>query len=41
MDTGGYEGRGKRWAEQALGLSVDAVCKPVKPTSEKVAKRMV
>jgi len=34
----GYEGRGKRWAEEVLGLSVEVVRKPPKPTSEKVAK---
>jgi putative transposase len=35
----GYEGRGKRWAEEVLGLSVEVVRKPVKPTPEQVAKR--
>jgi putative transposase len=34
----GYEGRGKRWAEEVLGLSVEVVRKPQKPTPEKVAK---
>jgi putative transposase len=34
----GYEGRGKRWAEEILGLSVEVVRKPPKPTSEKVAR---
>jgi putative transposase len=36
----GYEGRGKRWAqEEVLGLSVEVVRKPPKPTTpEKVAK---
>jgi putative transposase len=34
----GYEGRGKRWAEEVLGLSVEVVRKPPKPTPEKVAK---
>jgi putative transposase len=34
----GYEGRGKRWAEEVMGLSVDVVCKPKKPVPEKVAK---
>jgi putative transposase len=34
----GYEGRGKRWAEEALGVSIDIVRKPLKPTSEKVAR---
>ena len=35
---GGYQGRGSRWAEQALGLSVEVVRKPPKPVSEEVAK---
>jgi putative transposase len=34
----GYEGRGKRWAEEVLGLSVQVVRKPRKPVSEEVAK---
>jgi putative transposase len=34
----GYEGRGKRWAQEVLGLSVELVRKPPKPTPEKVAK---
>jgi len=34
----GYEGRGKRWAEEALGLSVEVVRRPPKPIPEKVAK---
>ena len=34
----GYEGRGKRWAEEVLGLSVEVVRKPPKPIPEKVAK---
>ena len=34
----GYEGRGKRWAEEALDLSVEVVHRPRKPTPEKVAK---
>jgi putative transposase len=33
----GYEGRGKRWAEEVLGLSVQIVRKPAKPIPEKVA----
>jgi putative transposase len=33
----GYEGRGKRWGEETLGLSVEVVRKPPKPTPEKVA----
>ncbi len=34
----GYEGRGKRWAEEVLGMSVEVVRKPPKPVPEKVAK---
>jgi putative transposase len=34
----GYEGRGKRWAEEMMGLSVEVVRKPPKPIPEKVAK---
>jgi putative transposase len=34
----GYEGRGKQWAEEALGLSVEVVRRPPKPIPEKVAK---
>jgi putative transposase len=34
----GYEGRGKQWAQEALGLSVEIVCRPRKPTPEKLAK---
>jgi putative transposase len=34
----GYEGRGKRWAEEILGLHVEVVRKPPKPIPEKVAK---
>jgi transposase len=34
----GYQGRGKRWAEEALGLSVEVVRKPKKPVPEKVAQ---
>ncbi len=34
----GYEGSGKRWAEEVLGLSVEVVRKPQKPVPEKVAK---
>ena len=34
----GYEGGGKRWVEETLGLSVEVVRKPPKPTPEKVAK---
>ena len=32
----GYEGRGRRWAEEAMGLSVEVVRKPPKPAPEKV-----
>jgi putative transposase len=35
----GYQGRGRRWAEEALGLSVEVVRKPPKPVPEEVAKR--
>ena len=34
----GYEGRGKRWAQEALGLSVEVVRRPPKPIPEKMAK---
>jgi putative transposase len=34
----GYEGSGKRWAKEILGLSVEVVRKPQKPVPEKVAK---
>ena len=34
----GYEGRGKKWAEESFGLSVEVVRKPPKPVPEKVAK---
>jgi putative transposase len=34
----GYEGRGKRWAQEVLGLSAEVVRKPPKPNPEKVAK---
>jgi putative transposase len=34
----GYEGRGKRWAEEVLGLSIEIVRRPQKPIPEKVAK---
>jgi putative transposase len=33
----GYQGRGKEWAENVLGLSVEAVHRTPKPTPEKVA----
>ncbi len=32
----GYRGRGKRWAEEELGVSVEVVSKPPKPAPEKV-----
>ena len=35
----GCEGRGKRWAEDATGLSVEIVRKPPKPVPEECAKR--
>lgn len=35
----GYQGRGKRWAEEVFGLSVEVVREPPKPVPEKVAKR--
>jgi putative transposase len=34
----GYQGRGKEWVEQELGLSVEVVDRTPKPTSEKVAR---
>jgi putative transposase len=34
----GYEGRGRRWAEEAMGLSVEMVRKPPRPVPEEVAK---
>jgi putative transposase len=34
----GYEDTGKQWAEEALGLSVEVVRRPRKPTPEKLAK---
>jgi putative transposase len=34
----GYQGRGKRWAEEAMGLSVEVVRKPQKPVPGKVAE---
>ena len=34
----GYQGRGRRWAEEAMGLSVEVVRKPKKPVPEKVAE---
>ena len=32
----GYRGRGKEWAEEALGLSVELVHRTLKPASDKV-----
>jgi Transposase DDE domain len=34
----GYEGRSRRWAKEAMGLSVEIVRKPQKPVPEEVAK---
>jgi transposase len=34
----GYQGRGKRWAGEVLGLSVEVVRKPLKIVPEKVAE---
>jgi putative transposase len=34
----GYQGRGKEWVEQNLGLSVEVVYRTPKPTSEKTAR---
>ena len=35
----GYQGRGRKWAEDMLGVSVEVVRKPRKPLPEEVAKR--
>ncbi len=35
----GYEGRGRRWAEEAMGFSVEVVRKPPRLVPEEVAKR--
>jgi hypothetical protein len=35
----GYQGRGRRWVEEVMGLSVEVVRKPRKPVPEEVAKR--
>ncbi len=35
----GYEGRGKRWIEEVLGLSVEIVRRPPEPIAEEVARR--
>jgi putative transposase len=34
----GYQGRGRRWAEEVMGLGVEVVRKPPKPIPEKVAE---
>jgi putative transposase len=34
----GYQGRGKRWAEEVFGVSVEVVRKPPKPVPEEVAE---
>jgi putative transposase len=34
----GYQGRGRKWAEEVLALSVEVVRKPQKPVPEKIAK---
>jgi len=34
----GYQGRGRRWAEEVLGLSIEVVRKPKKVLPEEVAK---
>jgi hypothetical protein len=34
----GYEGRGKLWVEEVLGLSVEIVRRPAKPIPEEVAR---
>jgi putative transposase len=34
----GYRGRGRRWAEEVLGVSVEVVGKPTKPLPEEVAE---
>ncbi len=33
-----YQGRGKQWAEEVLGLSVEIVRRPPKPIPEEVAR---
>ena len=35
----GYEGRGRRWAEQVMGLSVEVVRKPPKPVARSKWRR--
>src|ERR687893_564535 len=34
----GYRGRGRRWAEEVLGLSIEIVRRPPKPIPEEVAR---
>jgi putative transposase len=34
----GYQGRGRRWVEEVMGLSVEVVRKPKEPIPEEVAK---
>jgi putative transposase len=34
----GYQGKGKEWAEQEIGLSVEVVHRPPKPMPEKIAR---
>ena len=34
----GYEGRGKRWVEEVLGLNVEIIRRPPKPIPEEVAR---
>ena len=34
----GYQGRGRKWVEEVMGLSVEVVRKPPKPVPEKVAE---
>jgi putative transposase len=34
----GYQGRGKKWAEQELGISVEVVHRTLKPIPEKIAR---
>jgi putative transposase len=37
-DAAGYRGRGREWAEEALGAEVEVVNRSPKPTSEKVLR---
>jgi putative transposase len=34
----GYQGRGRKWVEEVMGLSVEVVRKPPKPVPEEVAE---